>query len=237
MKFEPVQRKRIYEDIVNQILSQINKGILNPGDRLPSEREMASLMNTSRNSVSEAYRTLEVSGFVEIRPGGGAFVKEIDYQNFFKPFSDMISEDDMLILDTLEARDLIEVENAKMAARKASDEELDNLKKIVGQSKNAIDNGENGVKFDDEFHLAIAKASHNRVLSMVMQLINDSLSTSREATMKIDGQPAKTVCDHEEILNAIVSGDSEKAGIAMKKHLKKAKNNIVSQINGKKEKS
>lgn len=230
MKFEPVQKKRIYEDIVNQILAQINKGLLKPGDKLPAEREMAGLLNTSRNSVSEAYRTLEVSGFVEIRPGGGAFIREVDYQNFFKPFSDMISDDERLILDTLHARDLIEVDTAKLAARKASEDEIQKLKDIIINSKEAIDRGESGLRFDDEFHLAIARASHNKVLSMIMYLISDSLSKSREATLKIKGQSARTVDDHEEILNAIISGNPENAGIAMKNHLEKAKKNILNEI-------
>jgi len=234
MKFEPVKRKRIYEDIVNQILEQINKGMLNPGDKLPAEREMASLMNTSRNSVSEAYRTLELIGFVDIRPGGGAFVEEIDFQNFFKPFSDMISEDEMLILDTLNARDLIEVETAKLAAKNASDEELEKLKSIIKKAKDSIEKGNQSLVYDDEFHIIIAQASHNSIFSMIMHLIRDSLSASAEATLKIEGQPAKTVNDHEKILNAIISGDPVKAGNAMKKHLDKAKKNIIEQIHLKK---
>ncbi|MCG8483798.1 MAG: FadR family transcriptional regulator [Clostridia bacterium] len=231
MKFEPVQKKRIYEDIVKQVLNQINSGILKPGDKLPAEREMSSLLNTSRNSVSEAYRTLEVRGFVEIRPGGGAFIKEVDLNSVFKPFSQMISDDYRLILDTLDARDVIETEVAKLVACRANDQEIEQIKDIIAESKKAVKTGSNGLKYDDDFHMALANASHNKIYAMIMNLIKDALTKSREATLNIAGQPSKTVDDHEEILNAIISGDSEKAGIVMRKHLKKARENIIDIIN------
>lgn len=234
MSFVPVQKKRIYEDIVKQILEKIDKGTLKPYDKLPPEREMANLLNTSRNSVSEAYRTLEVMGIVDIRPGGGAFIKETQLESMFTQFSENISDDYKLVLEVLEVRDLIEVELVKIAAHRASDADIDNLKNILERAKDAINKGDNGVEYDSEFHMALAKASNNSIYLLLMNLIKDVLAKSlRKEVASIEGQPVETLEGHEAIFHAINNGDAYKAALSMAEHIDQAKKDYINIMNKK----
>lgn len=228
--FQQPQKKRLYEDIVNQIIKLINDGELKPGDRLPSERELANDLKISRNSVREAFRTLELRGHVEIRPGDGVFVKKIDFDKMLNPFSKIISDDEKLILDLLDVRDVMEVEMARLAASYADEEEISEIKEVLEEAEKEIVKGSDGVKYDDEFHMAIARATHNSIYILITNLIKESLSKSRKMTESIDGQPVKTLEDHRKIYNAIAEGDSEKASQMMREHLLKAKKNIIKII-------
>ncbi|SKC86552.1 FadR/GntR family transcriptional regulator [Maledivibacter halophilus] len=224
------QRKRLYEDIVNQIISLINEGKLKPGDRLPSERELASELKISRNSVREAFRTLELRGNVEIRPGDGVFVKKIDFDKILTPFSEIISGDAKLVLDLLEARDVIEVEIARLAALYGTKEEIKEIKEILEEAEKEIPKGSDGIEYDNEFHMAIARATHNSVYIIIINLIKDSLIKSKKMTESVEGQPIRTIADHWEIYDAIAEGNAEKAGKMMRNHLNKTKKNIIKII-------
>src|SRR5882672_6430946 len=89
--YSPVQTKRAFEEVALQIREQLSKGALKPGDRLPSERELAEQFGLSRNTVREALRSLEMSGILEFRKGatGGAFVREAHSEAVISGFSDL----------------------------------------------------------------------------------------------------------------------------------------------------
>lgn len=234
MSYTPVQKKRIYEDIVKQVIDKISKGMLKPNDKLPPEREMAGLLNTSRNSVSEAYRTLEVMGLVDIRPGGGVFVKDSQFEITFTRFLENLSDDYKLVLEVLEVRDLIEVELAKIAAHRASEEDIDKIDSILKNARKDIENGDNGVEYDYQFHTALAEASNNSIYVLLMNLIKDVLSKNIKSEIaSIEGQPMETLKGHEEIFCQIQKGNASEAAFLMDKHIKKAKKELISIINKK----
>jgi GntR family transcriptional repressor for pyruvate dehydrogenase complex len=227
MQFEPVQKSKLYQDVVKQIQNMIKQGYLKPGDRLPPERKLSKKLEVSRTAIREALKVLEIMGSIEIKPGEGTFIKETKIEDLLKPFKSAITLKKKLLLDILEVRDVIEFQTAKMAALFSTDKELECIKKAITEAKKDVDMGGLGLKGDNEFHLAIARATHNQVYEFIMILIEDLLAKSREATLKIPGQSLKTIDDHIGIYRAIKAGDADKASALMKKHLAKAKENIL----------
>ncbi len=227
MVFEPLQKTRLFEGIVEQIQSQIKNGILNIGDRLPPERELSDMLNVSRVSVREALRTLEIMGYISIRAGEGAFVKETKLNDLLEPITTAISIDKTLILNLLDLRDVIEIETARRAAMHADEMDLKKIYSTLKVGEREIEEGQIGLKGDHMFHIAVAEATHNSMFSFVMNLISDLLNKGREATLEIPGQPVRTLVDHEEIYQAIAEKDSDKAAKLMKAHIDKAKMNIT----------
>jgi GntR family transcriptional regulator, transcriptional repressor for pyruvate dehydrogenase complex len=211
MKFEPLHKTRIFESIVKQILEQIRDGDLSPGDRLPSERELSDMFQVSRNSVREALRTLEMMNYVEIRSGEGVFIKEISLDELMGPLVSSISSDKSMILDLLDVRDVIEVEMARRAAIYSTDHDIKNLQECLDRSIESVKNGGLGLKEDSDFHSIIAQSTQNSAFVMLMNLIKDSLTLSREATLKIPGQPERTIADHTKVYEAIVNRNPEDA--------------------------
>ncbi|MFZ5754847.1 MAG: FadR/GntR family transcriptional regulator [Bacillota bacterium] len=224
---EPMKRTRLYEGIVKQLKDLITQGVLKPGDKLPTERELAETLNVSRTAVREALRALEIMGFIYGRPGEGTFVREITIDSIIEPFASIILKERSHILDLLHVRSLLEVETARLAALHATEEDLKAIEEGITIMEEEIQSGNIGLRGDDTFHLAIATASQNQVLLKIMNLIGDMLSSSREATLKIPNQPLKTVRDHREIFEAIKAGDENLAAHYMREHLEKAKQNIL----------
>ena len=87
MVFKPIQQQKIYEKIVDQIRSMVSSGMLKPGDKLPAERVLAESLNVSRASVREALSALQLMGLVEIKPGEGTFIKQMDIDSIIQPLA------------------------------------------------------------------------------------------------------------------------------------------------------
>lgn len=227
MELRPLQKTRLFEVIVEQIQSQIKDGSLKPGEQLPGERELAERLNVSRTAVREAIRTLEMMGCVDIKPGEGVFVKEVKLDDLLKPIKTSISVDKEMILNLLDARDVIEVEAAKRAAVHATEEDIQKMSYTLIQAQKSIEQGGIGLQQDNEFHICVAEATQNPIFVLIMNLIADLLVKSREATLNIPGEPEKTLDDHKEIYQAIACKNPEKASTLMKEHIFKGKKNII----------
>ncbi len=132
---EPVRSTRIYEEIVRQIRILIADGHLKSGDRLPPERDLAERFRVSRTSVREAMRALESRGLIGIRPGEGAFVREVSVEALVEPLALVILAQRETIADLYEARRLLEPPIAGLAARRASPEEVADMTRILDEQK------------------------------------------------------------------------------------------------------
>jgi GntR family transcriptional repressor for pyruvate dehydrogenase complex len=223
---EPLKKTRLYEEIIKQLIELIKKGTLKPGDKLPPERELAAQLNVSRTAIREALRSLETMGFIESRVGGGTFIKEITLDNVIDPFSTFLAQDKKLIVELIDVRLLLEVEMARLAALEINDEKVAMIEKSLNLMDEEIKKGQMGLNGDNEFHSAIAQAAANTAMMKILNLCGDLLSSTREATLKIPGQPEKSLADHKNIFEAIRNGDSAKAAKLMKDHLEKAQRNL-----------
>ena len=227
LKFEPLQKSRLFEDIIKQIQLKIREGHLKAGDKLPSEREFAEQLNVSRTSVREAYRVLEALSFIEIRPGDGVYIKEMKFEDILSPVVIPIKVDKKLLFNLMDVREVIEVETVKRATVHASREDLMKMKKCLMSAEENIQNGGKGAQQDIDFHNLFLKATSNPLFFHIMNLLFDTLKKSREATLNIPGEPEKTHREHCQIFDAIKDQDAERAAFMMKKHLTRGKENIM----------
>lgn len=218
MSFKIIKKESTLEVIVQQIKNQIKKGILKPGEKLPSERELASLLGISRASVREAIKALSFSGYLEVIQGKGTYVLEIATQydeivNFFSEFSNYS-------LDYLmEARIMLEGEFARLAAVNASQDEIDVIERAFNEICNSKDTNTFFVK-DLQFHLTIAKATHNPIMNGLMKIIVEMLYKETQKIIEISENTRETTIETtRDLVLAIKQRDAEKAKELMSEHI------------------
>jgi GntR family transcriptional repressor for pyruvate dehydrogenase complex len=217
--FKPVKKTRVYEEIVVKVKHMIEKGRLNSGDQLPSERELAEVFNVSRSSVREALRSLETQGYLESRQGDGTYIARQPLESLVNPLATVIFTEKDGQIELFEMRRLIEPQLAFLAAERATPEEIVMLGKALELQENAFAQGESGTEVDKAFHYILAKAAKNKVLLRIIDNIMDLLAESRDKYLQVEGRPERSLARHREILNAIKSGDKELAARVMQEHL------------------
>jgi GntR family transcriptional repressor for pyruvate dehydrogenase complex len=214
-----ITHRRLHEDIVQQFHELINRGKLLPGERLPSERDLACQFNVSRSSVREAIRSMELQGLVVSKPGSGTFISELYEDSVCDLVAAAIRTKNKRLSDIFEIRHLLEPAIAGLAAVRASQEELQNMRQILQTQKKQVENGETGVESDTAFHFALALATHNTALVSMVNAIEDILTKSRDQSLQRPGRPERSLESHSQILTMIEQGDSKNAVTAMDHHL------------------
>ncbi len=215
--FQPVRPRRLYEAIVHQIQELVAERHLQPGDRLPSERELAELLGVSRASVREALRVLAAMGLVEVRPGDGTFIRE-PHTSVDPAVWSRLSERTFL-LDLLEARRIVEREVASLAARRATSEDLDQLQDLLDRRAQELAAGRGDLEGDLRFHEHLAEATRNPVLVSLVRTLTEMWLVSREAAGRAPTSPQKAHRFHMAILQALRRQDPEAAWAAMDQHM------------------
>ena len=223
---EPIKKTRLYEDIADQLISLIQDGTLAPGDRLPSERQLAEDLQVSRTAVREALHSLASMGYIESRVGEGTYVKQLTLDSIMHPLSSMLIKDEKLIRELIDVRILLETETAKLAAQAITPDKADKLYESLTIMEESVARGGSGLTGDNAFHNTIADITGNDALRMILNMCGTLLAKSRAATLQLPGQPKKSLADHRTIYEAICSGNSEKAATAMTVHLQKAYRNL-----------
>jgi GntR family transcriptional repressor for pyruvate dehydrogenase complex len=209
-------QERLYQDLARKLHQVMLDGQYAVGDRLPAERELAAEYKVSRPTVREAMIALEVQGLVEVRIGSGAYVLRLPNQNDRPGF-------DVSAFELTEARLWFEGEAAALAAREASEEELDALDGLVQQiaEENERESGYDGA--DYEFHMAIARATRNAAVVNVVDYLWSMRKNSAESVLlhkkARDAKVLPVVEEHSAIVTAIRSRNPERARAAMRAHL------------------
>jgi len=216
--FEAIRRDKVYEGVAKQIERLILKK-LQPGDKLPSERELADLLRVSRSSIRDAIRSLELMGMVEPRQGAGTIVREISSDSVANPIAKAIKRKEEMISELLDFRLMLEPQLAARAATRASLDEITEMEEILERQEKKLRAGESTVGEDSEFHYAIALASGNSVVLKVLDTLMDLLRDSRERSLQVEGRPQKSAAGHRRILSAIKRHDSDAAKMAMRRHI------------------
>jgi GntR family transcriptional regulator, transcriptional repressor for pyruvate dehydrogenase complex len=224
----PVQSNRLAFKVAQQLIASIKDGEYKPGERLPSERELAEKMGVSRGPLREALSSLQVANIIITKNGAGTFVNEIvpSKRNAFKALASALS--DQSPIDILEVREPIEVKAAFLAAENRTEQDIQEMTSAFEKLKNLILSGKDPKEADMEFHLAVAKATNNTVLEKTMELIfslmdKDFWETVMENLSVRVYQDEKEIAEyimiHEEILKAIIDKNKEKAQLLMKLHI------------------
>lgn len=222
--WERVDRSgRVAERIVRQIERQLTESDLGPGDRLPTERELAKLVGASRASVREAYRILQERGQLEIRHGVGVFVVP---PVTLTALGDSLRSREVDIDELFAMREVLEVPAAAWAARVAREVDLARLRGVLDDLSAAFDADPADFRrlatLDASFHLGIADVAANRFLHSTSSLLHDMLISGMKTTLLIPGRREISRRQHEAILAAIAAQDPGAAGQAARRHVRSA---------------
>ncbi|MFW6266129.1 MAG: FadR/GntR family transcriptional regulator [Halanaerobiales bacterium] len=236
MGFKPIKSNKIYEQVIDQIRELIYEGELKKGDKLPSERELKEQLNVSRASIREAFSALEMIGLIESRPGEGTFIRDNTDKNLLKPLSLILLLQENVAEELVELRRVLEVDCVRLAAKRATEEELDKMNKYLDDLANSSGFETESIESDKNFHYTIASASKNKVLYYVMVSISEAMDfhikntrtklVSRQSTME------NFVKQHRKIFAAIKSSDDKKAMEEMDNHLTYVEKLINREIEG-----
>ncbi|WP_270182189.1 FadR/GntR family transcriptional regulator [Alkalihalobacillus sp. CinArs1] len=225
MAYEQIRRRKIYEEIADQLLDRIKSGELSPGEKLDSVHLLAEQFNVGRSAVREALSALRAMGLIEMKQGEGTYVKQFDPSSI----SQSLSVNGMLmkkedIVELLEVRKVIETGCAASAAAKRTDQDLMNMQEALNEMEKAALNHELGEQADLKFHMAITSASHNNILLELMnhvsQLMYDSIRETRKISFYSETTMLEKLFDeHRRIFLAIKSQNASEAQHAMLDHL------------------
>jgi GntR family transcriptional repressor for pyruvate dehydrogenase complex len=216
--FEVVRRNKVYEEVAKQIERLILKK-LKPGDKLPSERELAEMLQVSRSSIRDAIRGLELVGLVEPRQGAGTIVRERSADSVANPFANALKRRQNQVTELLDFRKMLEPPLAARAATHASADEVSEMEDILRRQEKTQSQGDPAIAEDAEFHYGIALASGNSVVLKVIDTLMDLLRDTREQSLQVEGRAEKSLAGHRRILSAIKRHDAEAAKAAMRRHI------------------
>lgn len=216
----PIQSERLYERIVEQIERRIVAGDLKVGDQLPSERELGEQFAVSRTAVREAVKALQEKGLVEVYPGKGTFITNGTPEairnslGLIMKFGAQKGSSNLV-----EVREILEPEIAALAATRISDEYIAAMSEAVETMDTALDNVEVFVEADLDFHLALAEATQNPIIPILMDSIIDLLREQRKRIGLVDGGLQRGQFHHKKILDAVMRRDAQAARQTMQDHL------------------
>lgn len=218
-KIKRVQKISISEEIAKQIMDLISRGELKPGDHLPSERELCKDFGASRSSLREALRCLSIVGVLDARVGEGTSVAE-DGERFLRKIIEwrLITERHD-IENLLEVRMALEGVSAADAALHHTEEQIDKLRKLIGRMKAAVKDEKSYAALDLDFHIVLAEASGNSLVSGLIDLVRGQLVKALHKVLLVPHALPLAQKEHCAIFEAVERGDADGARKAMQAHL------------------
>jgi GntR family transcriptional regulator, transcriptional repressor for pyruvate dehydrogenase complex len=217
-ELHPLPKRRLYQ----QVASQVEKLILtelNPGDRLPAERDLARLLGVSRSSLRYALLRLQMLGLIDSCQSSGTVVREVPASTLIPPLADVIAHSRPLIEELMDFRKMVEPSIAAHAARNARQEDIAALEAILARQTSKVRNGDTAIEEDSQFHSAVAKASQNGILPKVVDVVMDLLRETRASSLRRKGLSSRCVSAHRQIIAAIKRRDATAAARAMSRHI------------------
>lgn len=191
---------------------------LKAGDRLLSERELAQRLGVSRTSVRQALTVLRTIGLVEMRHGDGVYLVQSPEEVIPTLAHELLAQYEKLPA-IVEVREALETKNARLAARRRTDEELEDMRAALTEMEAAIQGGDVGAAADAHFHAAITRAAHNELLAELMDQLAEAINRTRRASLSRPGRPSRSLSAHRLIVDAIAVGDEDLAAQRMREHL------------------
>lgn len=217
--FRPVSGRRVFDQAVEQIADAVRVGDIRVGDRLPSERELSTLMGISRPTLREAIKVLVDAGLLDVRPGpgGGMYVRsELVPRGLVEERSELrIGE----VFGILEARRLLEPRVAQLAGLYATEEDYDAMQRSIDLQRQHMDDRDRFIQLDTRFHIAIARATRNSTVISLMRHLLRRVEVARDMAIRVPHEPERAIAIHECTLEAIKTGDPELIDGAMDDHL------------------
>jgi DNA-binding FadR family transcriptional regulator len=219
---QPVRRRRLYEEIVEQLEELIVSGELPPGRQLPSERELMEQLKVGRTAIREALFSLQKAGLVTLSNGERATVVAPSPSAMVSELSGAVRyylSDEAGIRSFQDARLFFEVGLARHAARHASEEDIARLKRVLAENGALVDDRERFPDSDVAFHLVIAEIARNPIFTTLHAALAEWLRGQRSISAKAEGSQKAAYAAHRRIFAAIAARDPERAEREMRAHL------------------
>lgn len=225
-----LQRDNLYKQVADRIEELIVSESLHPGDKLPGERELAERMGVSRTVVREAIRVLSVRGLVKTKSGCGTYVRELNASDVSAPMALFfkLKQSKTLLRDVYEVRRLIEIEAAGLAAERATADDLDTIRETIDALSDAGQDAEQFVQLDLDFHLALAAATHNDLLAMLLYPITNLWLEVIRISYQVPNAVQDAVFYHRSILEQLVAHNADGARQAMLAHIQHSQEMVES---------
>ena len=226
MTTEQIHRRKLYQEVLDRIQQRIRSGELAPGDHLPSERELMDLYGVGRPAVREALQELARSGIVEINHGERARVVVPTAHLLISQVAGgarHLLQTQPGMLDHLkEARVFFEAGMARMAAQRATDEDVARLRSRLVEQRASMVNLDQFLSRDMAFHREIATISGNPIFPAIVEAMFNWASEYYQSIVRAPGAEELTLAEHQRIINAIAAHQPDEAAQAMRDHLLRA---------------
>ena len=219
-----MRRKSASELVVQRILDLIKDGQITAGEKLPPERDLATILDVSRPTVREALRALSILGVLEIRHGGGVFVTSLEAGELLNPLDFFVSLNAQNMYELFDARIEYEPMVTAMAAKHVSNNTLEHLQKLLDAQLAEPNDADIFHNTDVEFHKAIVDASGNVFLSRIGKILHILGDQGRRLLQKKDRVRHQSISDHQKILSALRAHDAQTAEKAMRQHMINVRN-------------
>jgi len=220
---EPLEREpRLYERVVEKVLTLISSGTWKPGFRLPPERELSEAFGVSRTVVREAVKALEARGVLESTAGSGVSVRLADFNMVSQSLQTYMQLSNRVDFEIRlnEVRRVLEVEMVALAARRITPEQRTQLRQICGQMREGKNTAKQMAELDFRLHVTLAEATQNDLFKVLLAPLIHQLRDQIILTWEDFPRPVEKVFDqHEAIVSAVENGDADAARQAMTKHL------------------
>lgn len=218
---EILKHTPLVEKTIEAIRNIIESGDVSEGSKMPTEQDLCRDFGISRSTLREAYRALQAMGYIELKPGKGAYVFSKSGKNMNHQVIEWFTSHEDELLDCFHVREALEPMAVSLAIQRASDSELYEIMGISSLFEQAVESGNSGKMaiFDEMFHDKIIKASHNRLLISINERINKTLAAYRSKSFAVSGNAKNAVKPHRDIASALVARELRKAQDAVANHL------------------
>ncbi|HDH03142.1 MAG TPA: FadR family transcriptional regulator [Actinobacteria bacterium] len=221
------RRESVSSELTRKLVDHlVRDGHLRPGDRLPSERQLADTLGIGRSAVREALKSLAFLGLIEVRQGAGSYVKEPDSELLPQVIEWGLLLGERKVLDLVEARRLIEVAVAPLAAQRRDESDLEMIEHHLTKMSKAR-NTADFVEADIAFHLALADAAGNSIFSDILSSVQALLRVWITRVIDAAESTEPTHQEHLAVFGAVGAKDAKGARVAMQRHMDRASSALL----------
>ncbi len=229
MNFVEIPNKKTYKQIIEQIVSLIASGELKSGDKLPGERALSEMLSTSRTSIREAFRTLEIIGVIEVHHGGGTYVRDFNIAPFLNTIAPLFLNNTDIMGDVMNFRIMLEEQAVRAAARCDNSQLISDMECALKQMES--ENPQSAEQADVHFHMSIFSATENQVFELAGEclsyIVYNSIHTSRTRLLEDREITDRWQCEHQSIFDAVKNQNPDAAGNALRSHLEGVRRYIL----------
>jgi len=221
MIFHEIPSQKTYKQIIEQIIALMVSGQLKNGEKLPGERALAEMLGASRSSIREAFRTLEILGILEVRQGGGTYVRSFHIAPFINTVAPLFLHNVDIMGDMMDFRIMLETQAVRTAAALPDAGAVEGMAQAIASM--ASEDPQVAEQADIDFHRSIFSATGNQVFILAGEclsyILHTSIHDSRSKLIEDQAIARQWLHEHESIFQAVKSNRPDQAEVALRSHL------------------